>query len=405
MTRQEPQECVLLKYGELALKGRNRGLFERHLLQAVEHAMRTDGEQVRISRREGVLVLSHGLPRHELMERAVHVFGVSVVQPALRTACDVGAATEAVLLALAGKYGDHDRGARTFAIRARRRNKTFPMTSHELAAHIGERVRDVHGWRVDLGQPDVEVVVEADKREVFVSLERHRGQGGLPAGASGRALVLLSGGYDSPVAAHRAMRRGLRCEFVHFSGAPYTDPSSTYKAYALLRELDRYQGRSRLHVVAIGKAQRALATAGAGKLQVIAQRRLMVRLASELARELNAQALVTGDSIGQVASQTLSNLATVEQASSVPVLRPLLTWDKSEIIAEAERIGTADISALPDEDCCALLAPPRVATRTGPGEFEGIEGRVELAELVPKLLADAQVLTVGGTRSQAGPLA
>ncbi|MEU3274284.1 tRNA uracil 4-sulfurtransferase ThiI [Saccharomonospora sp. NPDC006951] len=405
MSGQAPQECVLLKYGELALKGRNRGLFERHLLQAVEHAVRTDGEPVRITRREGVLVLSHGLPQRELIERAGRVFGVSVVQPALRTTCDVDAATGAVLLALAGKYGERDNATRTFAVRARRRNKTFPLTSHELAAHIGERVREVRGWRVDLGGPDVEIVVEADRQEVFVSLERHRGQGGLPVGASGRSLVLLSGGFDSPVAAHRAMRRGLRCEFVHFSGAPFTDPSSTYKAYALLRELDRYQGRSRLHVVAIGKAQRALATAGAGKLQIIAQRRLMVRVASELAKELNAQALVTGDSIGQVASQTLSNLATVEQASSVPVLRPLLTWDKDEIIAEAERIGTAEISALPDEDCCGLLAPPRVATKTGPGEFEGIEGRVELAELVPKLLADAQVLTVGGPRRRSGPVA
>ena len=168
-----------------------------------------------------------------------------------------------------------------------------------------------------------------------MSVERLRGAGGLPVGTSGRALVLLSGGLDSPVAAYRMMKRGLRCDFVHFSGRPFTSPDSIYKAYALVGELDRFQGGSRLYVVTFGPAQRRLATAGAGRLQVLSQRRLMVRVASALGERLGSDALVTGDSLGQVASQTLPNLAVVEEAAQLPLLRPLIDRDKSEIVDAA----------------------------------------------------------------------
>ncbi|GAA2658268.1 hypothetical protein GCM10009864_26160 [Streptomyces lunalinharesii] len=214
-------------------------------------------------------------------------------------------------------------------------------------------------------------------------------------GASGRALVLLSGGYDSPVAAHRAMRRGLACDFVHFSGAPYTNPSSVYKAYALARELNRYQPAGRLHVIALGKAQKQLAVAGAGRFQVVAQRRLMVRTASVLAVRTGAQALVTGDSLGQVASQTLANLVAVDEAADLPILRPLIGWEKQEIIDEARSIGTADVSVLPDEDCCRLLAPPRASTRAELPRLRAVEKRLDLDEVTEALLGNVQVMLPG----------
>lgn len=387
--------CVLLKYGELMLKGRNRGRFEEYLREALRHAVAGASAPVRISQRPGVVVLS-GAPLDELVERARTVIGVSVVRPALMTGRTVEDTVATVLTALTDRFATPaESGPRRFAVRAHRRDKSFPMGSEQLAAHIGSRVVEEWGWPVDLRTPEVEISIEVDQREVFVSLDKHRGQGGLPVGASGRALVMLSGGYDSPVAAYRAMRRGLRCDFVHFTGAPLTGPSSTYKAYALVRQLDRFQGESTLHVIPIGNAQRSLATAGAGNLQVVAQRRLMVRTADALAQELRAQALVTGDSLGQVSSQTLANMATVEQAASLPLLRPLVAWDKEEIISEARRIGTADISTLPDEDCCSLLTPPRVATRTTPSQLENVERRMDLDELVPKLLADVQVHVPG----------
>jgi thiamine biosynthesis protein ThiI len=280
----------------------------------------------------------------------------------------------------------------TFAIRARRRDKRFPVHSHELATRAGRAVQDALDLGVDLETPDLELFLEVDRDEIFVFTEKLRGRGGLPVGTSGRALVLLSGGIDSPVAAYRMLKRGLRCDFVHFSGRPFTGPESIYKAYAQVARLDRFQADSRLFVVSFGRAQRALATAGAARLQVLAQRRLMVRVASALARREGAGALVTGDSLGQVASQTLQNLAVVESASNLPLLRPLVGWDKSEIVREAEELGTLDVSILPAEDCCTLFASPLAETRAQPARLDRIEGRLDLDSLVDELVASAELV-------------
>jgi thiamine biosynthesis protein ThiI len=191
------------------------------------------------------------------------------------------------------------------------------------------------------------------------------------------------------------MRRGLKCDFVHFSGEPYTGPESVYKAYAHVRVLDRFQGGSRLFVVPIGSAQRSLAAVGAGRLQVMAQRRLMVRVAGALATREKAGALVTGDSLGQVASQTLPNLAAVEDASTLPLLRPLIAMDKSEIIAEAEDLGTLEISHLPDEDCCKLFAPKLAETRADPAALRRLERLTDAEEAAERLLAAARLLRPG----------
>ncbi|GAB2886891.1 tRNA 4-thiouridine(8) synthase ThiI [Streptomyces deserti] len=395
------QACVLLKYGELALKGRNRGRFEQQLLANARRALDDLGPGVRVRRRRGVIVLSApGRPdlQPELLHRAREVIGVSVVQPALRVDRTPEAAVAAALELARAARPDGTRPR--FAVRARRRDKDFPLTSTQLNALIGAAINGELGWPVDLGHPEVEVAVEVDRREIFVSAERYSGRGGLPVGCSGRALVLLSGGFDSPVAAHRAMRRGLACDFVHFTGAPLTGPSSAYKAYALVRCLARFQGEARLWIIPLGHAQRELSLAGAGSLHVVAQRRLMVRTADRLAQQYGAHALVTGDSLGQVSSQTLSNLATVEQAATLPLLRPLLAWDKEEIMAEADRLGTGEISRLPDEDCCSLLAPRSVATRTTPSGLERLERRLDVAGTVENLLAKARLLRVTSGRAE-----
>ena len=262
----------------------------------------------------------------------------------------------------------------------------------DIAREVGAAVKDGLGRRVDLSHPDIEVYVDAYARELFVAVNRLRAAGGLPVGTSGRALVLLSGGIDSPVAAYRMMKRGLRCDFVHFSGQPLTGPESAYKAYALVARLNRFQGRSRLFVVPFGVAQRLLASSGAGRLQVLAGRRLMVRVADALARREQCEALVTGDSLGQVASQTLRNLEVVEGASTLPLLRPLIDRDKSEIIVEAQRLGTYEISILPDEDCCTLLMPGRAVTWTDPEPLIELERRVDVETVVEQLVERARVL-------------
>ena len=390
-TLHEP--CVLLKLGEIVLKGRNRQQFERLLHDNIRRAVRDLGVGVRVWQREGVIVLrvagaeDGGLEAETAVdmvaERLRYVMGLARVCRAIRVAKEPEAAIAAAVKLAAGCPG-------SFAVRARRRDKRFPVTSAELAVQIGRRIQQEYGYPVNLRTPDTTVFVEVDQREVFVFTQGWAGQGGLPVGMSGRALVLMSGGIDSPVAAYRMMRRGLRCSYLHFSGMPLTGPESVYKAYGLARQLDRYQTDSRLFVVAFGTAQRRLASSGAGKLQIVAQRRLMLKTGAALARRLRAAALVTGDSLGQVASQTLTNLAALDDAVALPILRPLIGLDKYEIIDEARRISTLAISELPDEDCCSLLTPRQVETKARIEDLRRIEARLGADDLAEELAAAAQ---------------
>ena len=390
-TRHEP--CVLLKLGEIVLKGRNRQQFERLLHDNIRRAVRDLGVDIRVWQREGVIVLrvagaeAGGFVAETAVdmvaERMKNVMGLARVCRAVRVAKDPEAAIAAAVALTAGCPG-------SFAVRARRRDKRFPATSAELAVQIGSRIQQEYGYPVNLRTPDTTVYVEVDQREVFVFTQGWAGQGGLPVGMSGRALVLMSGGIDSPVAAYRMMRRGLRCSFLHFSGMPLTGPESVYKAYGLARQLDRYQTDTRLFVVAFGSAQRRLASSGAGKLQIVAQRRLMLKTGAVLARRLRAAALVTGDSLGQVSSQTLTNITALDDAVELPILRPLIGMDKGEIVAEARRIATLGISELPDQDCCSLLTPRQVETKARIEDLRKIEARLDADDLAQELAAAAQ---------------
>lgn len=379
------QSCALLKFGEIVLKGRNRVLFYAQLRRNVQRLLRDLGP-LELRQRGGVLAVLSRAPVEDLAERARDVLGVTLIHPATVVEKTPEAACRAAIDLLRGREG------RTFAIRARRRDKGFELTSHELAALAGRAVQDELGLAVDLSRPELEVFLEVDKRELFAFSARIPGRGGLPVGVSGRALCLLSGGIDSPVAAYRAMKRGLRCDFVHFSGRPFTGPESIYKAYAQAAQLNRFQGGTRLFVVPFGNLQRSLATAGAARLQVIAQRRLMMRVASALAAREGAEALVTGDALGQVSSQTLHNLAVVEDAAALPLLRPLIGWDKSEIVREAQDIGTYAIANLPADDCCQLFASPLAETRAAPERLAQLEARLDLERDVADLVAAANLV-------------
>ena len=411
-TGQPHEPCVLLKLGEIVLKGGNRQQFERILHSNIRRAVRDLDFDVRLWQRDGVIVLrivpratspagqdsrptgtapggppglsdDAQLAASKLAERARDIMGIVRVCLAVRVAREPGAAIDAAVSMMAGRPG-------SFAVRARRRDKRFPVTSAELAVRIGTRVQQAYGNPVNLKHPDTAVCVEVDQNEIFVYTEGYPGQGGLPIGMSGRALALMSGGIDSPVAAYRMMRRGLRCDFLHFSGMPLTGPESVYKAYGLMHQLDRFQGGSRLFVVAFGKAQQRLASSGASRLQIVAQRRLMLKTGEALAARLGATALVTGDSLGQVSSQTLTNIAALDDAVGLPILRPLIGSDKVEIMAEARRIRTLALSELPDQDCCTLLTPRHVETRARINDLRRIEARLEAADLAEELAGLAQ---------------
>lgn len=381
--------CLLLKLGEVVLKGRNRDQFEKRLRDNIRSAARNVPGEITIWRREGVIAVQTTGDTDALAERLRDVMGLVWVHRTRRVAKDPEAVLRATLDLLAAHPAVAAGGG--FAIRARRRDKRFAMRSSELAAYLGAKVQEAYGLPVNLSHPDVAVHVEVDQREAFVFTDGLHGQGGLPVGMSGRALVLMSGGIDSPVSAYRMMRRGLRCDFLHFSGMPFTGPESIYKAYGLVRELDRFQGHSRLFVVPFGKAQQQLKTSGADRLQVVAQRRLMLKTAQAVAARLKATALVTGDSLGQVSSQTLTNLTALDDAVEYPILRPLVGWDKTEIMAEARRLRTLAISELPDEDCCTVLAPRRAETRARIDDLRQIERRLDAEELADTLAGTAQL--------------
>ncbi|RFS85405.1 tRNA 4-thiouridine(8) synthase ThiI [Actinomadura spongiicola] len=380
------EPCVLLKLGEVVLKGKNREQFERRLADNVRAAVRPIA-RVDVIRRHGVFIVrKHDadlVTMDRVAQRITDVMGIVWAHRAWRVGKDLPSVEQAALELMDGRTG-------AFAVRSRRRDKRFPLTSTELDRHIGTLLTGRYGQPVRLKDPEHTLSIEVDRDEVFVYSGGLPGQGGLPVGMSGRALVLMSGGIDSPVAAYRMMRRGLRVDYLHFSGMPFTGPESIYKAYALVRELDKFQGGSRLFVVPFGKAQQQIKTSGADRLAVVAQRRLMLRTGELLARRLRGGALITGDALGQVSSQTLANITALDDAVELPILRPLVGMDKVEIMDQARRIRTLTISELPDEDCCTVLAPRRAETRAKIDDLRQIEKRLDVGELAEQLVDSVQ---------------
>jgi len=279
----------------------------------------------------------------------------------------------------------------SFRVHTKRADKCFPLTSPEVNRRLGARIQQATGAPVDLEHAALTVAVDILPGRAVFSLEKRPGPGGLPVGTSGRVLALLSGGIDSPVAAWRMMRRGCRVDFVHFHSVPFLDRTSQEKARELYRLLLEWELEGELTLVAFGEIQRQIVAAVQRPLRVVLYRRMMLRIAEALAHRRGAEALVTGDSLGQVASQTLANLAVIGAAVELPVLRPLVGMDKNEIAAEAVRIGTYETSIIPDQDCCQLFVPRHPATRAHAGEVQAAEERLDVAALVAQAVAGTEV--------------
>jgi len=375
---------VVVHYHEISLKGGNRPLFLRRLRDNLLRA--TAGCGVRGARQlpgRLVLDLDPDAPPGPLRAAIATVFGIANFARGLSVAPSLGAVTEAALGLLAG------RSFESFRIKTRRTFKVFPMTSEEVNRHLGALVLQRYSTRVDLTRPALTVYVELLPREALVYVDRDRGLGGLPVGVSGRVLSLLSGGIDSPVAAWRLQKRGCEVEFVHFHSVPYLADTSQAKARALVGRLVRHQFRARLWLVPFGEIQREVVLAVPPPLRVIVYRRLMARIAEALAHRVGALALVTGESLGQVASQTLENIARTTEVATLPILRPLIGTDKEEIIREAQAIGTFDISVEPDQDCCTLFVPKHPETRATAPQLARAESGLDVVRLVETAVAAA----------------
>jgi tRNA uracil 4-sulfurtransferase len=391
--------ALVAHYHEIGLKGRNREFFEQALERNLRRALRGTGYQ-RIRRLFGRVVVDFGndAQLREALDRAARVFGVAYVGLGRRVAPDLDEIGQVALALM------NDEPFESFRVRARRSHSVIPLSSTEINVAVGQKIKDATGGRVDLKHADATAWIELFGKSGVVYRTRREGPGGLPSGVSGKMLALLSGGIDSPVAAWRLARRGAEVEMVHFHGQPYTDPSSVRQAVELAEVHTRYQLRTLLHLIPLADVQREIVTHSPAPLRVVLYRRTMMRIAAELARQRDASALITGDSLGQVASQTIENIHTVDAAiPGVQVLRPLIGEDKQDIIKEAREIGTYEISTRRYQDCCVLFEPRSPATRANPEQAQAAETDLDMDALVGKALAgmETQELELGpaGTAS------
>ena len=368
---------IVVHYKELALKGRNRPWFIHLLVRNLRTALKDLGvRSVRSVMGRIEIDLGDRTPFDDVRDRLGRVFGIANFSHAGRASHDPDALAAAILAGLA------DRRVESFRVRARRADKRLPFTSPQIEREVGGRIKQATGWRVDLDDAALTVHVEMLPGHAFYYFGKEPGAGGLPTATGGRVACLLSGGIDSPVAAYRMMRRGCSVLLIHFHSYPILSRASQDKVREIARLLTTYQLRSRLMLVPFGALQQQVLLAVPPPLRVVIYRRLMMRIAQQLARRWRARALVTGEVIGQVASQTLDNLAIIAEATSMEILRPLVGMDKDEITAEAERLGTFPISIIPDEDCCQLFTPRHPTTGARRNEVEQAERALPIEEMV-----------------------
>jgi len=379
-------KSVIVHYQEIALKGRNRPWFISRLVRNIREATGDlDIRQVKALMGRIEVVLGPGADWTVVRHRLSKVFGAGNFAKAGRAPLDVDAIAAEILRDL--DVPD----PRSFRVSARRADKRFPLTSPQIEREVGGRIKEARGWHVDLSNPELTIHVEALTNEAFYFFGKDRGAGGLPVGASGRVACLLSGGIDSPVAAWRLMRRGCRVLFVHFHSYPILSRASQEKARELVGMLTEFQYRSRLFLVAFGEIQQQVVLSVAPPLRVVIYRRLMMRIAEHIARQHRAGALVTGEVVGQVASQTIENLTAINEVVALPVLRPLIGMDKEEITQEAQRLGTYPISIIPDQDCCTLFTPKHPATRARHADVVRAEAALPIDEIVNRAAATSVV--------------
>jgi thiamine biosynthesis protein ThiI len=370
---------VVVHYKELALKGKNRPWFVQLLIRNLRKALAGLGVRT-IRSVMGRIELEFNDDRswEEIRERISRVFGIANFSRARRAPLEFEAMAAAILQDLG------DRQPESFRVSARRADKRFPFTSPQIEREVGGLIKAAKGWRVDLEHPALTIHLEMLPEYAFYFFEKEPGAGGLPTGTGGRLACLLSGGIDSPVAAFRMMRRGCTVLFVHFHSYPILSRASQEKVREIATLLTKYQQRSRVVFVPFGDLQQQVVLAVPAELRVVIYRRLMLRIAERHARRWRARALVTGEVVGQVASQTIENMTNIAEATTLEILRPLVGMDKDEITDQAARIGTLPISNIPDQDCCTLFTPRHPVTRVRHEQVSRAEAALPIDEMVER---------------------
>ncbi|HUP39118.1 MAG TPA: tRNA uracil 4-sulfurtransferase ThiI [Vicinamibacterales bacterium] len=377
---------IVVHYQEIALKGRNRPWFIARLVRNIKTAT-SDLDVTRVVTKMGRIEIMLGGPDawEPVADRLRHVFGIANFSRAALVPLDIDGIATAILEDL------RDVQVSTFRVSAKRADKRFPLTSPQIEREVGGRIKEAKGWRVNLDDPEFTIHLEALTGEAFYHFGKEMGPGGMPTGVSGRVVALLSGGIDSPVACYRIMKRGCRVIPVHFHSYPILSRASQEKVRELAAVLTRYQQFTRLYMVAFGEIQQQVMLGVSPPLRVVIYRRLMMRIAQGIAEKAHAGALVTGEVIGQVASQTLENMATIGAVATLPVFRPLIGMDKDEITAEAQRLGTYPISIIEDQDCCQLFTPKHPATKARAQDIARAESALPMDDFVRQAVESAVV--------------
>lgn len=376
---------AIAKFHEPALKGKNRPMFIRKLVGNLRRSVKgTDVEEVW----QGQMMIGLTMPDDAdwpaIKTRIHDCFGVEKFFPARRVRQDLQEVRGILPAEIEGRKFE------TFRITAHRSDKRFPTTSDQINRELGDFVGGLTGARVNLKYPDLEIFIDVIPDGILVYFDETRGYGGMPVGVSGSTMTLLSGGIDSPVAAWYLMKRGAHVKFVHFHSHPLTDTSSIEKAIELTQMLTRFQYRSELLLVPIGDLQQKIIVEVPAPYRVVLYRRFMVRIAEVLARQNNIRALVTGESLAQVASQTLENITIIDEAVSMPILRPLIGFNKNEIIDRSRDIGTFPVSILPDQDCCSLFVPKHPVIHGDSRTVNRLEEVLPVDDMVSEALGRVQ---------------
>ena len=376
---------MLIHYHEIGLKGKNRGRFERRLMININRALKDVpcGKLERLSGRMMIALTSES-PIDVIRERLSTVFGIANFSEAVVAKRNIEAIRETAWT-LAQK-ADFE----SFKIVTRRGDKTFPLNSDQINRDVGKHIQTLSGARVLMDNPDLICFIEIAPQRIFIYTEKIPAPGGLPVGSNECAVSLLSSGIDSPVASYKIMKRGVKLTYVHFHSQPYTNRNSQRNTEDLVRLLTRHQYVSDLYLVPFVEIQRHIMTQAPASYRVILYRRAMLRIAEAIAEKVDAQALVTGENVGQVASQTLSNMRAIEEVTPLPILRPLAGDNKEEIINEARRIGTYQISIEPYEDCCSVFVPKHPETRANLKKVREIESTLDLAPLIAQTLEQTE---------------
>lgn len=388
------QNIYIVRCGEVALKGMNKPYFEKTLVERIRKKLK-DMDGIEVSRREGLIFIRSD-KKHDtesIVKNVSRVFGVASISPAVEAESELNKIGEASVEFM--KKQIEERGVKTFKVEAKRADKEFPVKSPEIAKRIGAKVLiGCKVLKVDVHDPECRLFIDLRKDRTYIYDEKVSGFGGLPLGTNGKGMVLLSGGIDSPVAAWMMAKRGMLLEAIHFHSYPYTSPRAQQKVEELAGIVASYSGRMRMHVINLLPIQEQIVMNCPEEETTILVRRFMMRIAEEVARKNKCMMLITGENLGQVASQTAEALVVTDACVSMPVMRPLIAMDKVDIMEKANEIGTYEKSIEPYEDCCTVFLPKHPTTKPKLARIEASESRLEVDALISEAVEKVEIVTI-----------